>query len=251
MWHICLDDGLFTWTKHEFNPYELKQDSHFGYWFNYQSCFICAYDRFIDEESRDQTKDPFDEQKPEKEKSTSDILKSLTGFVKKIQKTEFKKKASTNPDYIKPDIDVKLKAFTARIDSSESNKLNITRKSGSPYGRTFAPSLSLLSKIKKNEITFDVYRSLYINEMKESYVTNHTAWLGLLLDERVVLVCYCTDSEKCHRTILAKEILPNYGAEYCGEVVSNSSALAEFQDDKKSGNSKKAKKANNGQGSLF
>ncbi len=145
--------------------------------------------------------------------------------------------------------------YTSRIDTTDKDRLDITRKSAGRIGLIFAPSWDILNKYKKEEIDFDTYRLLYLEEMKKSYTENNIAWFGFLMKDRVVLTCYCTDHEKCHRTILAKEILPKYGARYKGELNltnSNSSGLSEIQDYKNSGNSKNSKKSSNsGQGSLF
>lgn len=47
---------------------------------------------------------------------------------------------------------------------------------------------------------------------------NPGAWRALLARPRVVLACYCADPERCHRTILARDILPKLGATYRGEL---------------------------------
>lgn len=46
---------------------------------------------------------------------------------------------------------------------------------------------------------------------------NPGAWKRLLGRDRVVLVCYCSEREMCHRTLLA-QILKKLGAVYHGEV---------------------------------
>ena len=43
------------------------------------------------------------------------------------------------------------------------------------------------------------------------------AWTALLACERVVLCCYCTDPERCHRSLLAR-ILGKLGAHVEGEI---------------------------------
>lgn len=47
---------------------------------------------------------------------------------------------------------------------------------------------------------------------------NRPMWDNLLSRQRVILCCYCTDAEHCHRTILRRDILPKLGAEDCGEI---------------------------------
>jgi hypothetical protein len=57
----------------------------------------------------------------------------------------------------------------------------------------------------------------YLAEMRASYRANRPAWDALLAREVVTLCCYCTDPEHCHRTLLARDILPKLGATYGGE----------------------------------
>lgn len=44
-------------------------------------------------------------------------------------------------------------------------------------------------------------------------------WLRLLSRPRVVLVCYCTEAERCHRFLLRTRILPALGAVDAGEIL--------------------------------
>lgn len=62
-----------------------------------------------------------------------------------------------------------------------------------------------------------VYVAGYTAEMRESYRRDRAAWNALLAREVVTLCCYCTDTARCHRTLLARDILPKLGATYGGE----------------------------------
>jgi uncharacterized protein YeaO (DUF488 family) len=64
--------------------------------------------------------------------------------------------------------------------------------------------------------TWALYVEAYRSEMRESYRTQRAAWDALLARESVTLVCYCTDAERCHRTLLAG-ILAKLGATVAGE----------------------------------
>lgn len=250
MWHLCLDDGKFTWTNNEFDPYSLDINSDFSYYYNYNNCFICEYDKFIYDQ-KDISKDPFAERKQtNKEKSEEDILQSFAGFAKSLVKKEIKNKIKNESLVLsKPDYEVKLTVYTSRIDTIDKDRLDITLKSSKGYARSFAPSSTLFSKVKKSEIDFDTYRKLYINEMKQSYMINSGAWCLLLMSERLVLTCYCLDSENCHRTILAKDILPLYGAKYGGELSKDNSTIEIDEKSVKKFKTKNSK--NSGQGNLF
>lgn len=152
-----------------------------------------------------------------------------------------------------------LQVHTARINSRDPDRLDVTRKSGGEEGRVFAPSWPILrdaleamaeakrirlDAVRLEKLNIDVggrtppgtitrnaeeqasaierraygeYVPLYIEEMRRSYVTQRAPWDRFLARQRVVLVCYCTDAERCHRRILA-EILGSLGAADCGEV---------------------------------
>lgn len=131
-----------------------------------------------------------------------------------------------------------LQAFTARMGSRDPDWLDITlagnAKRVTPaeprghrgMGAVFAPTLGLLRGYlsAKDRGTFTAeqwerYRLQYTAEMRESHSFERPAWDQLLALPRVVLLCFCTDPERCHRTVLAREILPKLGAAYCGEIV--------------------------------
>lgn len=150
-----------------------------------------------------------------------------------------------------------LAVHTARIGHRDPDVLDVTRKSAGPDGIAFAPSWAILKPaldalrcaesmrsaadappfpeadpVRYAEgaeamrraaetvrgSTWALYSAAYLAEMRESYRTQRAAWDALLARERVVLVCYCTDAERCHRTPLARDILPRLGAQYAGEV---------------------------------
>lgn len=134
-----------------------------------------------------------------------------------------------------------LQVFTAPIRYSmgqRENALDVTRKSGT-NGLFLAPSWAILrpalqarqyaEKMRgrslekaarmSEESAWQGYERAYLEEMRASYRGNRVAWDALLAMERVVLCCYCPTSEKCHRGILRKTILPKLGAIDCGELL--------------------------------
>ncbi len=144
-----------------------------------------------------------------------------------------------------------LRVFTARIGFEDRDAFDITRKSGGPEGEVFAPSWKILRpaldefKTAADEIGFATcgmdefngewrarrawwaYVPAYLAEMRASYKHDRAAWDRLLARPRVVLVCYCTDPDRCHRTVLGAGILPRLGAEYCGEINEDTRQLLE------------------------
>lgn len=112
--------------------------------------------------------------------------------------------------------------WTARISCNDKDVFNITRKSGN---KVFAPSWDILGpmvQIKKagrgaTDEEWKAYAASYLKEMARSYRVERAAWEALLARKRVVLTCYCTDPNHCHRRILAR-ILASLGADDHGEL---------------------------------
>lgn len=122
-----------------------------------------------------------------------------------------------------------LHVQSARINYSGPDRLDCTRKSGTD-GLFLAPSWAILRpalNARRREtdepqrhasVAWTNYVAAYLDEMRRSYVDNRAAWNALLARDRVVLCCYCTDPEHCHRAILRGRILPALGAVDDGEV---------------------------------
>lgn len=117
-----------------------------------------------------------------------------------------------------------LNVYTARIGYADPDALDVTRKSGDQLGRAFAPSWTLLGPALRARARGDMdavwpqYVAGFRGEMYASQENAPGAWRSLLARPRAVLVCYCADPERCHRTLLARDILPRLGAVYGGEL---------------------------------
>jgi hypothetical protein len=126
-----------------------------------------------------------------------------------------------------------LQVNSARVTYSGPDRLDVTRKSGRE-GLFLAPSWRILGPALQARATDGVsleqhwrpYRDAYIQEMRESWAARRVEWDALLARERVALVCYCADAERCHRAILRAEILPKLGALDCGELTPAQQARA-------------------------
>lgn len=142
-----------------------------------------------------------------------------------------------------------LEVWTTRISTRDPDRFDVTRKSGGAEGAIFAPSWAILrpaldarregqklvrfaSNPDLASILLDAYKAkastmeneawaayvpAYTNEMRASYRANRPSWEILLARRRVVLVCYCVDPARCHRTLLA-DILDKRGADVRGEL---------------------------------
>jgi hypothetical protein len=146
-----------------------------------------------------------------------------------------------------------LQVYTARVSTRDPDRFDVTRKSGGVHGTIFAPSWGILrpaldrmrnakwhasmvtaeyegcldeareraehaAEAKRIEtLAWDRYAPAYESEMRASYRMYRAEWEALLERKRVVLVCYCTDANHCHRTLLAR-ILWKLGAHVRGEL---------------------------------
>jgi hypothetical protein len=113
-----------------------------------------------------------------------------------------------------------LRVYTAQIGTYHgADALDITIKSAPPDGRPFAPDRwDMVLGVKRGRVSQDAYRAYYRRLMRESYRQHGEAWAAVLSRDEVTLLCYCPPALPfCHRRILAREILPALGAQYCGE----------------------------------
>lgn len=116
--------------------------------------------------------------------------------------------------------------YTARMDYTGRDRLDITRGNAefSKYGSIFAPSQQTLNawlKARKStrgqKEAWEAYRKAFRLEMIQSFRKNKEVWEAIIELEEVTLVCFCEDANRCHRTIVASEMLPKMGAIYAGE----------------------------------
>ena len=147
-----------------------------------------------------------------------------------------------------------LKVHTARLGTRAAKDPDafVVMRDGPPNGHPFAPSWELLQPVldarhvsragfagadeamredlreRAREIEHAAWRAYvpgFMAEMRKSYRRDRLAWIELLGRERVVLLCSCQSPERCHRTILARVILPALGAKYVGELASHRKSI--------------------------
>lgn len=132
--------------------------------------------------------------------------------------------------------DMALIVHTARMGFKGDDWLDITRKGANDrteagghrgIGAAFAPSQRLLNEFLKRRQSrpegetdeeWLEYCRCYTEEMRQSYRNRRDAWSKLLTFDRVVLLCFCAEASRCHRVVLARDILQKMGARYMGEL---------------------------------
>jgi len=95
---------------------------------------------------------------------------------------------------------------TARISTTDPDRLNITIKSADPAGKVLAPTWDMVMASKSGKITWEQYTEQYLALLRGRYAQNKQPFLDILARDRVILTCYCTDHTHCHRS-LAMQVL--------------------------------------------
>jgi len=121
---------------------------------------------------------------------------------------------------------VTLEVFTGRVHHhrDDPDRLDITWL-GSQGRSIFAPTPGLfwpfIEKRRRGEVItaeeWQQYVAGYTEQMRLCYRDHKQAWEALLGQERVLLVCFCADSQRCHRSVLA-HLLARCGAKNAGEL---------------------------------
>lgn len=113
-----------------------------------------------------------------------------------------------------------LKIYTSQLRYGGGDRLDISVKSGM---KILAPTWDLVMKFKEGRITPEQFSKEYTRLMRKSYTQYQEAWLALLRNKTITLVCYCPKDSFCHRHLLAPilvSVAKHHGvkAKYLGEV---------------------------------
>jgi ribA/ribD-fused uncharacterized protein len=113
-----------------------------------------------------------------------------------------------------------MELWTAQYRYPGPYRLDITVKGQDQFGKVFSPTWEMVSTYLKSARTLadqqsyiEKYHGLILNVINR----NPEAWNKLLAMPQVVLVCFCTPGEFCHRNLLVY-YLQKYGAKYNGEI---------------------------------
>lgn len=107
-----------------------------------------------------------------------------------------------------------------RADAIEKNAYELTdaRLGRAAMPEEGAPHLMFAESEAMMYAAWAEYVPAFMSEMRASWKEHRPMWDVLLSRQRVILCCYCSDAEHCHRTILRRDILPKLGAINCGEM---------------------------------
>jgi uncharacterized protein YeaO (DUF488 family) len=110
-----------------------------------------------------------------------------------------------------------MKIYTSRIGTEG---LDITVKSGD---KVFAPSWEIVLGLKDGKITWQQYVERYTKLMRKSYKNNTKRWMEVINQDKVILLCYCANPDRCHRSLLKDMLIKvaefnGIEAEYLGEI---------------------------------
>ncbi|MEO1287742.1 MAG: hypothetical protein AAFV93_08230 [Chloroflexota bacterium] len=127
-----------------------------------------------------------------------------------------------------------VKIYTSRINNTDPDALNITVKSASTaIGRYLAPSKSMVygHKAGQGDARFERYTPLsdeqyterYYQLLRPRYRNNPKLFHDLLLQDKVILCCYCRAGDFCHRHLAADILMKialaqDIPVELCGEI---------------------------------
>lgn len=119
--------------------------------------------------------------------------------------------------------------WTARIDYRGADRLDITVKGRDPLGSLLAPTWSLVApyiekRREKRETDADwmAYCEQYVSLLRKRWMTERVRFddlLARLQCQSVTLVCYCTDVDRCHRSVAARvlQVASDWDYRYLGE----------------------------------
>ena len=114
---------------------------------------------------------------------------------------------------------MKLEVRSCRVNLYRgSDKLDVTVMSGRGIGRYFAPSWEMVRGFKQGTLSWEEYERMYLERLRQVWVSKRGVFRQLFRMGRVTFVCYCKSDEQCHRRLL-REVVAKIGRKYGIEVV--------------------------------
>lgn len=111
--------------------------------------------------------------------------------------------------------------YTSRIGYKGLDKLDITVKGNDTLGKHFAPTWKMVMDLKNGIISWDNYKYQYYSILYNQFDKNPHYFKVIYSKPEITFVCYCSNPERCHRTLLAKFFsdlkLTRYKSVYKGE----------------------------------
>lgn len=112
--------------------------------------------------------------------------------------------------------------YLARTNYSGPDRLDVSLWRAKGNALAFVPWRKAAERYhggEHSEERWQEFVAAYRSAMVQSYITraSRPAWLWALTRESVTVCCDCTDRGRCHCAILARVVLPGFGASFAGE----------------------------------
>ncbi len=95
--------------------------------------------------------------------------------------------------------------------------VDITIKSSCDTGWILAPTWDLVNDYKSNKISEEKYTTEYLSIIEKRFDRFSQHRINHMNSMKLILVCYCSAGEFCHRYIAADFLVKRLGAVYFGE----------------------------------
>lgn len=103
-----------------------------------------------------------------------------------------------------------MKIKTARVGyKPEPNELVIDITVKNNPNHVLAPTWDMVMDFKKGKISWGEYKEKYLDLLRRRWKTRKAEFMHIIEEgqtKTVVLLCFCNDETRCHRTI-AKDVL--------------------------------------------
>lgn len=107
---------------------------------------------------------------------------------------------------------------TSRYCYREADRFDITAKSKDPLGRLFSPPWSLVMDYKRGFEGETSYTQKYLDLIEDRFARQAEEFKKLRERDRLVLVCFCKETDFCHRFLVANWLEDRGFGKYKGEI---------------------------------
>ena len=112
-----------------------------------------------------------------------------------------------------------LKIKSGNINAyKDTDKLDITVMSAKGVGKYFAPTWEMVKGFKNGKLSWAEYESMYLEKLRQLWISNRWVFRELFNLDSVTFVCYCKNDIQCHRRLL-REIIVKIGKRYSINII--------------------------------